>query len=289
MVQVSEDFIGEVERVDNTVICTRFFFLSWMPVIPDDTFIEYIPPGATEPTRVKIPSHSKSVVAGYLSRGAYALGVLVGLGFVISFGFSDTILILLGLAAGACVTLAMKLLMARIARLSEQEKDQRRVYGAWLGPAVDPVLCGNELDPWVDRLRGIVAEQARGSEVGGYRSRPSGPRNDCAAALASRSVVHWGAAFTLVRAEMARTKDAGELRELARIHEELWGHIATKLSKTQKVRGFKRLQAAAPVPGKPVISRPSHRTAQFWGILMVGIGLAIVGGLCLAFFILETR
>lgn len=279
-----EENIGTIERVDDTMIGTRFVFLHALPLLPLETFIEYTPLNAKDPVRVTIPLHLKSIVAGYVFRGGLVLGI-----FSLFAGFfvDNTVL---GFGVCCLTWIAASLLAWRLGALSNVEKDQRRVYGAWLGPAVDPVVCGGELDPWMDRLRGLVAEHARGTEVSGYRSRASGPRHDCASALESTDVALWGAAFTLVRAEMARTKDAGELRELARIHEELWGHIATKLSKTQKVRGFKRLQAAAPVPGKPVISRPFHRTARFWGILVGSLFFtALVLGIRLAFFILKRR
>ncbi|APR85849.1 Hypothetical protein A7982_11198 [Minicystis rosea] len=256
MVWVSHGIGGEVDRVDDTVISTRFARVNGMPVFPEDSFVQYQPEGADEPIFAKIPYHARSIVTGYLPRWSALAGAFTALGgaFVGCAGKPSTVEVASALVVGLALALAGRLLTARLARLSDEEKERRRIYGAWLGPAIDPVLCGAELDPWIDRLRGLVAQNARGSAASDYRSSRDTRRAWFDAALASDDVTFLGAAFTLARAEMVRTKDASALAELTAWHAKLWSLLSGRLAEAQAVPGVALLHDALALPGDPYIA-----------------------------------
>jgi hypothetical protein len=245
--------MGEVDRVDDTAISTKFMHMYFLPLVPDCSFLVYTPAGAKVPVALPIPAVPRSVVAGYLSRWGMVGAVLFGLGSlfyalrrlgVIDEGGVETPI---HPVVGLGVTLAMCALAALLGKLSLRAKAQRRVYAAWIGPAVDPCLCGENLDPWVDRVRGFVAARARDLEAPSYRSTGDARGEWFAAALVCDDPALLGAAFTLARAEM-RTADGPDRAKLRDTHEKLWGRLESRAAEAAAVPGLSLTAGVTPRP-----------------------------------------
>jgi hypothetical protein len=278
-VSMKQNLLGEVDRVDGTTISTRFVYVNGLPFGPQGSVVQYEPADGSDTITVEIPLVGRSALAGYARGWSLPVGIGVALvGVIFGLAVESGLVIFASLAAGVALAVGMRRIGARIGRLSEDEKERRRIYGAWIGPSVDPLLCGSYLDPWIDQLRGLVAARARGAAQFGYRSAPETHKAWFEAALASDDPALLGAAFTLARAEMGRTADRAELAALQRSHEQLWAVLAPRRDQAKAVAGTAQLWTVAPIPGKP-FPRPRSRldSPWVWGPALAAMALTGVG------------
>jgi len=277
LVHVSEGFAGEVDRVDDTVIVTRFGYVNFMPFAPERTYVRYARSDGS-PVVVEIPMVTRSVIAGYLPSWSLLFGFFVAIaGGVIGASIGGAVAALASVAAGIGVAYAMRRLATRIGRLPADEQDRRRVYGAWIGPATDPVLCGTNLDPWIACLRGLVDARVRASaETRGYRSAPATLEAWLDAALASDDVALLGAAFTLARAETTWAADSAERADLERRHAALWERISARVAEAAAVRGTAELAAATPIPRDRAKAPPAAPISPRLKAIGAAVGSAVL-------------
>jgi hypothetical protein len=277
-VWVSTGLTGEVHRVDGTTIKTKFVYVNFMPLAPEKSFLIYTPAGAEAEVALPIPTVARSAVAGYLPRWGTLAAILACIAGVV-LGSSGSV----GVGAlvsfiGLGIAVAARLFAARLGRLSEDQKARRRVYAAWIGPAVDPRLCGENLDPWVDRVRGFVATRAREVEAPGYRSTSDSPKAWFARAQASDDAALLGAALTLACAEMTRTADRGEQAELRDTHRKLWALLAPRAAEAAEIPGLALSSGVAPIPGKAFVRpRSALDSPKPWIAMAAAVGVAAAG------------
>lgn len=240
---------GTVRRCGDTRVATRFFHLSFLPVVPLATHAVV----AAEPTDggsggyryLKARLDPLSIAAAYLRTWGLLLGLFVVLHAVGTFAEAMDQRLWVDLVTAPLLVFAtvgaLVAAFVSLGRLSQAERQQQEVYARFVGAPLDPALLDDRRPEVRRQVLEALGERAAALGLLGYRNDGAGGADWTGIALspAVRDLDYLEAALTLARLDWAEAPRA-ERTARRQLHAGIWSRLLSLRA------------SAAPVAGQPL-------------------------------------